>query len=69
MEMEDEGKLSVPAEIKEWRRVSEGSDPTKHQSKYTKQERAWASFTRLRLPSGFSGKSPRELKTEEVTIV
>jgi hypothetical protein len=67
----DEGKLSVPAEnqgvVKD--EAGEGSDATKHQSKYTKQESACALLPGL--TSVFSGKNPRALKTEreEATIV
>jgi hypothetical protein len=46
IEMGDEGKLSVPAENQGVVRgkAGEGSDATKHQSKYTKQESAYASL-------------------------
>jgi hypothetical protein len=42
----DEGKLSVPAENQSVVKgeAGEGSDATKHQSKYTKQESAYASL-------------------------
>ena len=46
IEMEDEGRLSVPAENQDVVKgeTGEGSDAMKHQSKYTKQEGACASL-------------------------